>query len=114
MISYTRYNYSTDEGSSVEFLEISNAWSYKNVRFIFSDAEGTTLWTLKNKCNFVFYDEFDTKVTEKDLPDCFENFPMELVHWINRKIIEHLDFLVGKAQLKKEEKLSSSIESNEK
>lgn len=101
MIDFTRYNFTTDEGDSLEYLEISNSWSRKSIRFVFSDESGTTLWTLQNKCKFLFSDEYGNIVTEKDLPDCYESFNLELEKWINRKIIEHLDFLVAKVLPKK-------------
>lgn len=104
-MDHTRY-----EKNNGEYLNISNSWSRKSIRFIFSEETGTTLWTLQNKCTFSLRDEYGVLRTEDSLPDCFEDFDLELESWISTKIIEHIDFLVEKHLRPKKEILLDSIE----
>lgn len=111
MISYKRYNYSTDEGDSKEFLELSNSWSRKSINFIIDQNNSGVLWTLKNKAKFSLNDEFGNVITEKDLVEdekinevIIQSFDMNLIDWIKETIIKHLDFLVETYQSKKKER----------
>ena len=107
MIEYTKYIYPTPEiDGPVEspfFLSLSNNWSRKSINFIFSDELGTTLWTLQNKSKFLLPDENGIECTEIELPSCFESFDIVLESWINKTIIRHIDFLLGKLQSSKKE-----------
>lgn len=106
-MEYTKYIYpdpKIDEPQeSPYFLSISNNWSRKSIKFIFSDEIGTTLWTLENKCKFLLPDENGNDRSDSELPSCFESFDIYLERWITEKIIRHIDFLLGKLQTQKKE-----------
>lgn len=103
MIEYTKYIYPTDQPESPFFLSLSNSWSRKSIKFIFSDENGTTLWTLENKSKFNLPDENGNPVTEKELPDSFDSLDMDLENWINNTIVMHIDFLLETHRKKKKE-----------